>query len=171
MTNLTTDTTEMLAAEREIQRTFFQYFRLVDTGEWREVASECFTPDGSMTYISFGESSSVKGREDIHKFYEDHHEKTDYVAALERSLHVAGQVIVDWADGRPTLKATVLSWHWFKRNAAAGKDRPADRAVIGFDAAEFAQIDGRWLMDRREVEYQATPVANYVLDEGNQLPG
>lgn len=161
MTTKTIDTSAILMAEADIRRTLFHYFRLADTMEGHRIPDECFAPDAVMSYSTFDDTTSISGLDEIRKFYKEHLESDDYEAALERSLHIVGGTAIDWDGDKPTLRATVLSLHWYRRNAAAGSDRVVDKAVVGFEEADLTEVDGSWLFQRRAVEYKAAPIVNY----------
>ena len=143
-----------IKAEREIHRTFYTFFRLVDTGRYRRLV-ECFTKDALIEYdVLPGPTQRFHGRDDFAAFMSagraGRHEPT--------VAHVVGQTLIEWTDGRPHLQAYVTVWHWSATRTADGRHRPADWTVVGLVEDDFEQEDGRWLISRRHVE----PVAGLV---------
>jgi hypothetical protein len=143
-----------LAAEREITRTFHRFFRLTDLGEFEQLGELCFTADALIEYdVVPGPTQRFHGRDEFVSFMtrgEARHEP--------RVAHVAGQVMIDWADGVARLEAYATVWHWMATRTPLGRDRPADWTVVGLVRDRFAQVDGRWLIARRHV----APVAGLV---------
>ncbi|MCX4885143.1 MULTISPECIES: nuclear transport factor 2 family protein [unclassified Streptomyces] len=94
-----------MKAEREIYRTFYTFFRLVDTGRYRQLV-ECFTKDTLIEYdVMAGPTQRFHGRDDFAAFVSagraGRHEPT--------VAHVVGQTLIEWTDGRPQPSAgTVL---------------------------------------------------------------
>ncbi|MEB8337522.1 nuclear transport factor 2 family protein [Streptomyces endophyticus] len=154
MTSSNDDLLATLAAEREIYRTFYKFFRLVDTNRYEQLV-ECFTKDALIEYdVMPGPVQRFHGRD-------------EFTAFMSRSLpwkreptvaHVLGQTIVEWTDGKPHVQAYATVWHWSATRTADGRHRPADWTVVGLVEDDFEQEDGRWLISRRHV----APVAGLV---------
>ena len=153
------DLLSTVLAERAIRQTFFLYFRLCDTHQWERVARECFTPDAEVTFTARAQPRhTLRGREEIHNFYRSQYGDANETG-LERMAHVAGQTVIDWTDGIPTMRASVTAWRWFRSSSAGGDRRPADEAVIAFSEEDYAEVDdGAWLVARRHVNYHGTAV-------------
>jgi hypothetical protein len=149
------DLTATLEAERGIRRTFFRFFRLMDTMEWERAGRECFATDAVLKNDALpgGMQLRSEGRTDI----------TAALAAgqpvMQMVAHVAGQSFVDCAEpGRPRLTAYVTAWHWFADRAREGELRPADWTIVTLVEDEYVPVEGEWLIERRTI----TPAAGMV---------
>ncbi|MBA2945605.1 nuclear transport factor 2 family protein [Streptomyces himalayensis] len=143
-----------IAAEREIYRTFYKFFRLVDTNQYEQLV-ECFTKDALIAYdVMPGPTQRFHGRDEFTAFM-----SAGRPGKRERTVaHVLGQTLIEWTDGRPHLQAYATVWHWSATRTVAGRHRPADWTVVGLVEDDFEQEDGRWLISRRYV----APVAGLV---------
>jgi hypothetical protein len=157
MSDLTITGQDLVAkveAERAIHRTFFRFFRLMDTLEWERAGAETFTAGAVLDNRALPEGSTLwlEGRDAI----------CGALAAgrsgMQMVAHVAGQILIEWDGGRPRLTAYVTAWHWFADNASEGDLRPADWVVVSLVEDEFELADGEWLVSHRTV----SPVAGIV---------
>jgi hypothetical protein len=161
MTSSSEDLLTALEAERAIYRTFFRFFRLMDTKQY-ELVGECFAPNAVIDYQVMPDTRQV---------FEGRDEFVDFVLSntkqrIQMVAHVVGQHIVEWDSGRPRICAYATAWHWFTAKASDGDLRPADWATVGYVEDEFEQIDGDWLIARRAV----APVAGIVAVGAPPLP-
>ncbi|GAA1279040.1 hypothetical protein GCM10009609_48080 [Pseudonocardia aurantiaca] len=143
-----------IAAEREINKTFYRFFRLTDLNEFEEVGVTCFTRDALIEYdVMPGPRQRFHGRDEFVAFMTAGGPRRE-----PRVAHVVGQSTIDWVDGVPHLEAYVTVWHWAATRTPSGLHRPADWTVVGLVQDQFAKEDGRWLISRRYV----APVAGLV---------
>ncbi|MFG2133289.1 nuclear transport factor 2 family protein [Streptomyces sp. NPDC048751] len=154
MTSPNDDLLAAIKAEREIYRTLYKFFRLVDTGRYEQLV-ECFTKDALIEYaVMPGPTQRFDGRDEFTAFM-----SAGRGVRYEPTVaHVVGQTLIEWTEGRPHLQAYATVWHWSATRTADGRHRPADWTVVGLVEDDFEQEDGRWLISRRHVE----PVAGLV---------
>ena len=141
-----------ISAEREIYKTYLNYFFFLDTKTPCERAGECFTENTEITYHMKGQPMTFHGRSNYIAFL-----KTA-TAGQEMTAHVVGQKLIRWSHGKPQLLTYVTSWQWFENTRNLGKDRPADFVTIGYSEDDFECVYGEWLISRRVVK----PVAGLV---------
>ncbi|MET9592089.1 nuclear transport factor 2 family protein [Streptomyces sp. NPDC006516] len=148
------DLLTVIAAEREIYRTFYKFFRLVDTNRYEQL-DECFTKDALIEYdVMPGPVQRFNGRDEFTAFMSASPPwKREPTVA-----HVLGQTLIDWNEGKPHLQAYATVWHWSATRTLDGRHRPADWTVVGLVEDDFEQEDGRWLISKRYV----APVAGLV---------
>ncbi|WP_261562246.1 nuclear transport factor 2 family protein, partial [Frankia tisae] len=143
-----------LEAERDIQRTFARFFRLVDTRRYERIAAECLTPDADLD-VHIPASLRLRGHDEFTR-----HMLTRVAPASQMVAHVPGLAVVDWDDtGQPHLSAYTTGWHWYTAHAYRGDLRPADWTTIGLVEDAYRHHDGRWLIARRRVTAVAGLVA------------
>ncbi|MEU4654920.1 nuclear transport factor 2 family protein [Streptomyces sp. NPDC023723] len=143
-----------IEAEREIYRTFYKFFRLVDSNRYQELV-DCFTKDALIEYdVMPGPTQRFHGRDEFTAFM-----SAGLPYKRERTVaHVLGQTLVEWTEHGPHVQAYATVWHWSATRTPDGRHRPADWTVVGLVDDDFEQEDGRWLISRRYV----APVAGLV---------
>ncbi len=147
------DVVARLVAEREIHRTFYRFFRLVDTKQYEQLV-EVFTEDAHIEYhVMPGPAQIFAGRDEFAGFMSAGPRDNRSMVA-----HVIGQTVIDWRDGKPSLEAYATVWHWFGSTAENGHHRPADWTVVGLVQDDFEHVGDEWLISRRHV----APVAGLV---------
>lgn len=154
MASMNDDLIATIAAEREIYRTFYTFFRLVDTGRYEQLV-DCFTKDALIEYdVMPGPTQRFHGRDEFTAFM-----SAGRPRRREPSVaHVLGQTFIEWTGNRPHLQAYATVWHWNTTRTPDGRPRPADWTVVGLAEDDFEQEDGRRLISRRHV----APVAGLV---------
>lgn len=136
-------------ADRELIRdVVLRYYRGVDRLDWDLVRS-CFHPDAHARYAPFFEG----GTEELLAFLAD----DDGVAGFERTMHVAGNVIVEVAGDVAHVETSCMAYHQSRQD----KD-PWNGAFVTIwmrSVDRFERRDDAWRIVRRSV------VAEWVLQE------
>lgn len=143
-----------LEAERDIQRTFVRFFRLVDTRRYERIAAECLTSDADLDF-HLPAPHRLRGHDEFTR-----HLLTAVAPQFQMAAHVPGLAVVDWdSSGQPHLSAYATGWHWYTAHAHLGDLRPADWTTVGLVEDVYRHRDGRWLIARRRVTAVAGLVA------------
>jgi hypothetical protein len=150
---------ETLRAEREMYKTYLDYFFFLDRKEPCELAGECFTENAEVTYHMKGSPLIFRSRSSYVSWLKD------AAAAQEMTAHVAGQHCFEWTGGRPRLITYVTSWQWFVHTKHLGANRAADFVTVGYSEDDFEYVAGKWLIARRIVRPAAGLVAAGSLPE------
>jgi len=122
-----------------LRRLIAEYCQLIDDGEFTRLA-ELFTPDGCFAF----EAEAPTGHEALARWFEQRQ------PVHRRGRHVSVNPIIDVDGDRARVASDFLFVRWIKGTLTiemAG--RYVDRCV---------RSDGRWSIERRDVEIVTPPV-------------
>jgi hypothetical protein len=131
----------------QIEKLMWQYIRALDTAN-ADAYAATFTPDGQ-----FGSGpNAVKGHDALKKMISDFRQRTADAEARSGQKRPAIYHVIANSDLEFTDKDHArLEAYWMTVFAQAGPNVPARVAGVGREVDELVRLNGRWLIQTRDV--------------------